>query len=81
MIGFPLLMNGKEGEMAQEVRTFATLLTSHFSVPHVLWDERLTSSQVDRALRETPLTRKQRSGKIDALAAALILQSYLEKKF
>jgi putative Holliday junction resolvase len=81
VIGFPLLMNGKEGEMALEVRAFANILTSHFSVPHVLWDERLTSLQVDRALKETSLNRKQRSGKVDALAAALILQSYLEKKF
>lgn len=37
VIGFPLLMNGKEGEMAIEVRAFANILTTHFSVPHVLW--------------------------------------------
>jgi putative Holliday junction resolvase len=80
VIGFPLLMNGKEGEMALEVRAFANNLTSHFSVPHVLWDERLSSLQVDRVLKEAALTRKQRSGKVDALAATLILQNYLETK-
>ncbi len=80
VIGFPLLMNGKEGEMAAEVRLFANALTSHFSIPHTLWDERLSSIQVDRVMKEASLNRKQRASKVDALAATLVLQSYMETK-
>lgn len=80
VVGLPLLMNGKEGEMAAEVRIFASALSSHFSIPYVLWDERLSSIQVDRVMKEASLNRKQRAGKVDALAATLVLQSYMETK-
>jgi putative Holliday junction resolvase len=78
IIGLPLLLNGKEGEMAGEVKAFGKALTDHFSVPCTFWDERLSSSQADRFMREDSLSRKQRAQKIDTVSSTLILQNYLE---
>ncbi len=78
LLGLPLLMNGKESPMSLEVRAFAEKLKTHLTIPIVLWDERLSSAQSDRLLREAEMNRKQRSEKIDAMSAAVVLQSYLE---
>lgn len=77
VIGLPLQMNGKEGEMALEVRRFAEALKAHTAIPLVFWDERLTSAQAEKQLKEQELSRKQRAKKIDAAAALLILESFL----
>jgi putative Holliday junction resolvase len=79
VIGLPLLMSGKIGFLADEVKHFAQLLEAATSYPTLLWDERLTSVQADRALREGQLTRKKRSKAVDTVAATLILQSYLDQ--
>lgn len=78
VIGFPLLMNGKEGEMALEAKSFAKALEDHFSIPFQLWDERLSTAQAERLMKEGNLSRKQRSDKIDAMCSTLILQNYLD---
>lgn len=78
LLGLPLLMNGKESPMSIEVRAFAEKLKTYLTIPVVLWDERLSSAQSDRLLREAEMNRKQRSEKIDAMSAAVVLQSYLE---
>ena len=80
VIGLPLMMSGKSGFLADEVKHFVSLLQPLVSFPLVLWDERLTSVQADRALRETSLTRKRRSAVIDKVAAVIILQNYLDSK-
>ncbi|MBS0615529.1 MAG: Holliday junction resolvase RuvX [Verrucomicrobia bacterium] len=80
LLGLPLLMSGKDSPMTAEVRAFAEKLKTYLTIPIVLWDERLSSAQSDRLLREAELNRKQRSEKIDALSAAVVLQSYLEAK-
>ena len=74
VMGLPLLLNGKEGEMAQLARQFAALL----SLPCIFWDERLTSAQIEKSLKEMELSRKKRSQLSDTLAATLILQNYLD---
>lgn len=78
VVGLPLLLNGKEGDMAIEAKKFAEALKEVFGLPAVLWDERLTSAQADRMMKEDNLTRKERSKSIDTLAATLILQNYLD---
>lgn len=78
VIGYPLLMNGKESEMCHMIKAFANELTGALNIPVVLWDERLTSAQAERALKEMNVSRKNRTGKLDAIAAMFILQSYLD---
>ena len=78
VVGYPLLLNGKEGEMALETKQFAESLSAYFSVPFVLWDERLSSTQAEKIMKEGNLSRKQRAGLSDTLASRLILQNYLE---
>jgi putative holliday junction resolvase len=80
VIGLPLLLNGKDGTMAVQVRQLSEALKSFFSIPIVLWDERLTTLQVERFLKEQKVNRKKRSKIIDALAAQTILQNYLDSK-
>lgn len=74
IIGLPLLLNGKEGPMATEVRKWAEALT----IPILFWDERLTTAQADRMLRDSDLSRKKRTQHHDTMAATIILQSYLD---
>lgn len=80
VIGLPLLMSGKMGFLADEVKTFVAALKLKTETPIVLWDERLTSVQAERSLRESSLTRKKRSALVDAVAAVIILQNYLDSK-
>ena len=78
VIGLPLKMNGTRGLQADETAHFAELLQKYMSCPIVMWDERLTSVQAERSLREGQLSRKQRSKHVDKVAAVIILQSYLD---
>lgn len=78
IIGLPLLLNGKEGEMALEAKAFGQALSSFLSIPCVFWDERLSSSQAERLMKEGLLSRKERAGLSDTFAATLILQNYLD---
>ena len=77
VLGFPLLLSGQEGKGAKEVRLLADLLKSSCSFPIVLWDERLTTAQVEKSLKECSVSRKKRTQIIDSLTAALILENYL----
>jgi len=78
IIGLPLMMNGKESQMSLQVRAFVEVLKSLCNTPIILWDERLTSRQIERLLIDADVKRKKRSKIIDALAATCILQNYLE---
>lgn len=80
VIGLPLLMSGKKGMLADEVAHFIELFKQNSDIPMITWDERLTSVQAERSLRETSLTRKRRSHVVDTVAATIILQSYLDRK-
>ena len=79
-VGLPLLMSGKKGEMAQAAEQFADALRSVAPCPVKMIDERLSSAQVERSLKEMEMSRKERSGKIDAAVAALLLQTVLEQE-
>lgn len=80
VIGLPLLMNGKDSDLTKEVRAFASLLEARLSKPIILWDERLTSKQAEKLLIEGNVKRKDRTNKVDTMAAILILQSYLDSR-
>jgi putative Holliday junction resolvase len=80
VIGLPLLMTGKESPMTQEVKQFADCVRQLTGKQVILWDERLTSKQVERDLIFGDVKRKERTKVVDSMAAALILQSYLDTK-
>ena len=77
VVGLPLTSSGKEEESADRARRFARRLEEEFNLPVVLWDERYTSQEADRWLG----ARRRRDKKErDALAAEIILQSYLDSQ-
>ena len=78
VVGFPLEMNGREGDMAAKVRGFVAALTKGVGMPVVTWDERLTTVAVERALLDANISRQKRRRLRDKLAAQAILQSYLD---
>lgn len=80
VIGMPLMMSGKAGFLADEVKHFVQLLSAATSIPIHTWDERLSTVQAERSLRESQLTRKKRTKVVDIVSAAIILQSYLDHK-
>lgn len=80
VIGLPLLLSGKQGLLADEVNHFVETLRKYISIPITLWDERLTSVQAERSMRESSMTRKKRAGLVDTVAAVIILQNYLDHK-
>lgn len=80
VVGLPLMMSGKMGFLADEVKHFVELLRKLVQAPVVTWDERLTTVQAERAMRETTMTRKKRSKVVDTVAAVIILQNYLDHK-
>ena len=79
ILGLPLNMNGTEGPRAQATRAFLRNLAPLTELPVVLWDERLSTAGAERAMLEADLSRKKRAEKIDAAAAAYILQGALDR--
>ena len=78
VMGLPLRMSGSEGIQSEKVQAFAKELRRKFKLPVHLFDERLTSVEANRLLRETDMSIKRRAEVVDQLAAVLILQSFLE---
>jgi putative Holliday junction resolvase len=80
IVGLPLMMNGTSGLVADEVKHFIALLQPALPIPIRTWDERLTTVQAERSLRESHMSRKRRTKVVDTVSAAIILQSYLDYK-
>jgi putative holliday junction resolvase len=80
VIGLPLDMRGDSGPQAEAARAFADELRVIVSIPVVLWDERLTTMQAERALLEGDVSRAGRRQRIDKIAASLMLQSFLDSR-
>jgi putative holliday junction resolvase len=78
VIGLPLRLSGAEGTQSEKMRRFAEELHKYFRVPVHLWDERWTSTQANRLLRETEISIEKRAQAVDRMAAVLILQSWME---
>jgi len=78
VLGLPKNMNNTEGSSAENVRKFKEKLSKRTNVEIVLWDERLTTTQSHNIMKEAGMNRKKRSKVVDKVAAAIILQSYLD---
>ena len=78
LIGMPRNMDGSYGPAAEKVREFIMVLKETIGVPMRVWDERLTTVQAHRLLGEAGMKAKDRKGKMDRSAAAILLQSYLD---
>lgn len=78
VVGMPRNMDGSFGPAAEKVREFIATLKTEVTLPIRTWDERLTSSQANRILIEGNVRRDQRKEKVDKMAAAILLQSYLD---
>jgi len=80
VVGLPLRMSGDAGTQSEKMLVFAEDLRKRFRLPVHLWDERLTSAEANRLLRETDLSIEKRGKAVDRMAAILILQAWMEKK-
>ena len=80
VVGLPLRMSGAEGTQSEKMRQFAEELRRKFDLPVHLSDERLTSAEANRLLRETEMSIKRRGEVVDRMAAVLILQSWMEQR-
>jgi putative Holliday junction resolvase len=78
VVGLPLRMSGAEGTQSDKMQVFAEELRKRFRLPVHLWDERLTSAEANRLLRETDLSIEKRGKAVDRIAAVLILQGWME---
>jgi putative Holliday junction resolvase len=77
--GLPLELSSREGHQAEKVRRFCDALVARTGLEVIYRDERLTTAQSERLLVESGVRRDKRRGVIDKMAAALILQSYLDQ--
>jgi putative pre-16S rRNA nuclease len=78
IVGNPIGHGGGETQMSRRATEFAERLRRRLSCPVDLWDERLTSVEANRSLRESGLSLQKRQGAVDRVAATLLLQSYLD---
>lgn len=80
VMGMPFHMNGQVGPEAKHVQKFMVALEQALSVPVIAWDERLTTKEAEDILIAANVSRKKRKGAVDRVAAAILLQSYLESR-
>lgn len=79
LLGLPRRLSGEEGAQAAKVRAFGARLARRTGLPVAYWDERLTTVEAERVLRQGGLSRReQRRPAVDRLAAVILLQSFLE---
>ncbi|MBT4769470.1 MAG: Holliday junction resolvase RuvX [Rhodospirillaceae bacterium] len=78
VVGLPINMDGSEGPRCQSMRQFAENLLGKIDLPLAFWDERLSTAAVTRTLIEADMSRKRRSQVVDKMAAAYILQGFLD---
>lgn len=80
VVGHPLMMSGKAGERAHLAERFAEALGAALGIAVVLQDERLSSAEADRALRDAGRTGRERRREVDSSAATVILQAWLDAR-
>ncbi len=80
VVGYPLRLSGEVGIQAEKMTLFAAELEKHFQIPVHLFDERLTSTEANRVLRESEISSEKRAKAVDRLAAVLILQAWMETR-
>lgn len=80
VVGLPLKLDGEPGPAAASILQFVDRLRAVVTIPVVTWDERLSTVQAERALLEGDMSRRRRRETIDKVAAAIILQAYLDSR-
>lgn len=80
VVGYPLRLSGATGTQSEKMSVFAEELRKRFGLPVHLWDERLSSAQANRVLRDSEMSIKRRGEVVDRLAAVLILQSWMDSR-
>lgn len=78
VVGMPRNMNGTYGPRAELTREFIAILTERIGLPAETWDERMTTMAAERILLQADVSRAKRKQVIDKMAAAVILQGYLD---
>jgi len=80
VVGYPIRMSGMGGPQSEKMEIFAEELRKKFKLPVHLWDERLTSAEANRVLRDSEMSIKRRGEVVDRLAAVLILQGWMDAR-
>jgi putative Holliday junction resolvase len=80
VVGMPRSLDGSLGKQAQAVQSFVDLLKRRTDIPVVTWDERLSTVAAERTMLEVGMKRDKRKKRRDSLAAAIILQGYLDRE-
>ena len=78
--GLPRTLSGEEGPQATCIRKAAACISDACGIPHVFADERLSSAEAKRSLREKGCSEREMRGKVDMIAASLFLQSWLDER-
>lgn len=78
LMGNPLHMSGREGRQVEYTREFAERLGAATGIPVQFWDERLTTVEAERVLRQSGVSIEKRAKAVDRLAAVILLESYLD---
>jgi putative Holliday junction resolvase len=85
VVGMPFSLDGTEGPQARRIASYAEGMADHLPIEVILWDERFTTAEAEEILRQSRSEKKRRrarsSGELDAIAAAVILQSYLDSRY
>jgi putative Holliday junction resolvase len=80
IVGMPVGLSGREGAQAKDVRDFVDSIAAEIGLPVEYWDERLTTSIAEKSLIASGSRREKRKQQVDAVAAAVILQGYLDSR-
>lgn len=80
VVGYPLRLDGTAGIQCEKVDRFIAGLRDVVSVPVIAWDETLSTKEAEGLMREAGVKRKKKRGMVDRIAAAVILQDYLNRK-
>lgn len=80
LIGNPLHMSGREGTQAEKAREFGARLHATSGIPVEFWDERLTTVEAQRVLRQSGISIEKRAAAVDRLSAVILLESYLDSQ-
>lgn len=78
--GLPLSLSGEEGQQAQHIREMADSISKSCGIAHTFTDERMSSSEAKRTLREMGYDEKTMRGKVDMIAASMFLQAWLDER-
>ena len=80
IVGYPLMLDGTAGIQTEKIETFIVALRNNVRIPIVRQDERLSTREAERVLMAGGRRREERKKDVDSLAAALILQAYLDRR-